>query len=145
MGSVTKRCDKYIKDEAETYINKLNKELPKKAYVNDTNNYIYKQKDIKMIERQELHCHACGKYVQFDLDLSLNGNHVLKCPECDHEHCRVVKNGKITDDRWDQRNGQTYQVYMGSAATSTNSVDYMCSSSTPFLATLWIQSTCTTA
>jgi len=97
-----------------------------------------------MIERQELYCHACGKYVQFDIDLSLNGNHVLECPECGHEHCRVVQNGKITGDRWDQRNA-TYQVYMGSATTSTNSIDYTCSSSTPFLAGLWIQSTCTTA
>ena len=58
------------------------------------------------IERQELHCHECGKYVQFDLDLSMDGNHVLKCPNCGHEHCRVVQKGKITDTRWDQRNGK---------------------------------------
>ena len=58
-----------------------------------------------MTERQELHCHACQKYVQFDLDLELNGNHVLECPNCSHEHCRVVENGQITGDRWDQRNG----------------------------------------
>ncbi len=57
------------------------------------------------IERQELHCHACGKYVQFDLDTSVNGNYVLNCPNCGHEHCRVVNNGKISDVRWDQRNG----------------------------------------
>ena len=43
----------------------------------------------KVIERQELQCHACGKYVQFDIDLSLNGNHVLNCPNCGHEHCFV--------------------------------------------------------
>jgi DNA-directed RNA polymerase subunit RPC12/RpoP len=53
-----------------------------------------------------LHCHECGKYVQFDLDLSMDGNHVLKCPNCGHEHCRVVQKGKITDTRWDQRNGK---------------------------------------
>jgi len=73
-----------------------------------------------MIERQELYCHNCGKYVQFNLDLSLNGNHVLACPDCRHEHCRVVKDGKITDDRWDQRN---FTWYVGtdyaSATTST--------------------------
>jgi hypothetical protein len=55
--------------------------------------------------KQELHCHACNRYVQFELDLSLNGNHVLKCPNCNHEHCRVVKDGEITDSRWDRRNG----------------------------------------
>ena len=63
-----------------------------------------------MIERQELYCHDCGKYVQFNLDLSLNGNHVLNCPNCGHEHCRVVKDGKITGERWDQGNGQTTAI-----------------------------------
>jgi hypothetical protein len=60
------------------------------------------------VERQELHCHACDRYVQFDIDLALNGNHVLNCPNCGHEHCRVVKDGKITDERWDSRNMMTY-------------------------------------
>jgi len=76
-----------------------------------------------MIERQELYCHHCGKYVQFDLDMSLNGNHVLNCPNCDHEHCRVVENGKITSERWDSRNGNgswgTYQA-TGTASTATS-------------------------
>lgn len=53
-----------------------------------------------MIERQELYCHECRKYVQFEIDLKLEGNHVLKYPNCGHEHCRVVKNGKVTDERW---------------------------------------------
>jgi uncharacterized protein YbaR (Trm112 family) len=57
-----------------------------------------------MNERQELYCHECGNYVQFDLDLSIDGNMVLHCPVCNHEHCRVVKDGKITDERWDSRN-----------------------------------------
>jgi len=71
-----------------------------------------------MTERQELHCHECDKYVQFNVDISLNGNHVLHCPNCGHEHCRVVLNGRITSDRWDRRNGiQTYYV----AAATTNS------------------------
>lgn len=69
-----------------------------------------------MIERQELHCHGCDQYVQFDLDLSLNGNHVLTCPKCGHEHCRVVRNGRITGDRWDSRNVSSYAV--GSVTTS---------------------------
>ena len=59
--------------------------------------------------RQELHCHACNQYVQFNIDMELDGNHVLNCPNCGHEHCRVVNNGVITDDRWDRRNS-TYNV-----------------------------------
>jgi len=57
------------------------------------------------VEKQELYCHACGMYVQFDLDLDLNGKHVLDCPNCGHEHCRYVHNGRISDRRWDRRNG----------------------------------------
>ncbi|KKK83779.1 hypothetical protein LCGC14_2789980 [marine sediment metagenome] len=72
-----------------------------------------------MIERQELYCHECDKYVQFNLDMSLNGNHVLKCPNCEHEHCRVVKDGKITSDRWDQRNGAA--IYVATSTISSTS------------------------
>ena len=73
------------------------------------------------IERQELFCHECNNYVQFDIDVSLNGNHVIKCPKCGHEHCRVVKNGIITDIRWDSRNGNI-PPYIPSTAFNTNNV-----------------------
>jgi len=59
------------------------------------------------LERQELWCHSCQNYVQFSVDVELDGNHVLECPKCGHEHCRVVKKGEITDIRWDSRNGPT--------------------------------------
>ena len=74
-----------------------------------------------MIERQELWCHSCKKYVQFELDLEINGNYVIDCPDCAHEHCRVVNNGVVTDIRWDRRNGpapnglNTIRVYAISA------------------------------
>lgn len=72
-----------------------------------------------MIERQEIHCHECNRYVQFDIDMSLNGNHVLNCPNCGHEHCRVVRNGRITDIRWASWS-PTYTI--SSAITVTTSV-----------------------
>lgn len=77
-----------------------------------------------VIERQELYCHNCEKYVQFDLDLSENGKHVLKCPNCEHEHCRYVVDGKITDERWASRNGNipTYTVSSYTASYSAQSV-----------------------
>jgi len=73
-----------------------------------------------MLERQELYCHNCGKYVQFSIDTELDGNHVLTCPDCGHEHCRVVRHGRVTDIRWGQRNTQipTYQI-AGSITTSS--------------------------
>jgi hypothetical protein len=79
------------------------------------------------IEKQELYCHACGNYVQFPIDLSMDGNYVLNCPNCGHEHCRVVKNGMITGERFDSRNGNTYQVGTASitySATSASTAAY---------------------
>jgi len=69
--------------------------------------------------RNELHCHACDNYVQFVIDQGLDGNHVLDCPNCGHEHCRVVKNGLVTDDRWDSRNGPTFHIPHSATAYST--------------------------
>ena len=90
-------------------------------------------------EKQELWCHECRNYVQFPIDLSLNGNHVLNCPVCDHEHCRVVENGRITDVRWDSRNGPTWQI--GAYASSTVSTISYSTASTGWgstTATTWI-------
>lgn len=53
--------------------------------------------------RTDMHCHQCSKGFVAELDFSLNGNHVVECPRCGHEHCRVIKDGKITGDRWDSR------------------------------------------
>lgn len=89
-------------------------------------------------ERQELWCHNCQHYVQFDIDLNLNGNHVLECPNCKHEHCRVVNNGKITGDRWDSRNGNTGSAFTPTnTAFTTTSTYNTCSSSTFFLYQSW--------
>jgi uncharacterized protein YbaR (Trm112 family) len=101
-----------------------------------------------MLEKQEIYCHDCKNYVQFDIDTELNGNHVLTCPTCKHEHCRVVTDGIITDARWDQRNGvwttptyanstiytasigQTYSAFNVTMSTSSTYDSYMSSSST---------------
>lgn len=84
------------------------------------------------VERQELWCHDCERYVQFPIDLSLNGNHVLHCPNCNHEHCRVVENGVITDIRWDSRPGRNSYIISGTVTTSAIStyVTYTSASAT---------------
>ena len=73
-----------------------------------------------MISTQELHCHNCDKYVQFKINTKLEGKHVITCPKCGHEHCRVVKKGKITDDRWDSRNDD-YVYRVADVTCSTTS------------------------
>lgn len=93
------------------------------------------------IERQELWCHDCSKYVQFDVDVALNGNHVMECPNCGHEHCRVVRDGVITDIRWGQRNGPTYSVATTNATVSTNSTFYSSTSSSMFTYQSWMNTT----
>ena len=72
-----------------------------------------------MIEKQELHCHHCSKYVQFELDLSLEGQHILNCPNCDHQHFRIIKDGKITGERWGQDPSQNIPTFYASSSTIT--------------------------
>ena len=72
-----------------------------------------------MIERQELYCHGCDRYIQFNIDIELEGNHVLRCPNCKHEHCRVVKNGIVTDERWGQRNDSMQTFYVSNSFTTS--------------------------
>lgn len=53
--------------------------------------------------RTDMNCTNCYKNFVAELDYSLDGNHVVECPYCGHEHCRVIKNGKVTGDRWESR------------------------------------------
>ena len=72
-----------------------------------------------MIERQELHCHNCDRYVQFDIDTELNGRHILNCPNCGHEHYRIVSDGIITDERWGSNNLPSYSVTTATITMTT--------------------------
>ncbi len=53
--------------------------------------------------RTDLHCTECGKGFVAELDYDIDGNHVVECPYCTHEHCRVIEKGRVTGDRWDHR------------------------------------------
>ena len=74
------------------------------------------------IQRQELWCHGCNNYVQFDVDLSLSGNHTFACPVCGHEHYRYVEHGRITSSRWKGSGSMIYinPVTITYSATSTS-------------------------
>jgi hypothetical protein len=37
------------------------------------------------------------------LDMGLGGCHVVECPHCGHGHCRTIKAGVVTGERWDSR------------------------------------------
>ncbi len=53
--------------------------------------------------RTDMWCHNCERNFVARIDLRLDGNHVILCPHCKHQHCRVVQNGVVTGDRWDSR------------------------------------------
>lgn len=53
--------------------------------------------------RTDMHCHQCGKGFIALINFDENGEHVIECPSCGHEHCRNIENGKITDKRWSTR------------------------------------------
>jgi DNA-directed RNA polymerase subunit RPC12/RpoP len=55
--------------------------------------------------KTDLHCHECAKGFIALLDYRIDGNHIIECPHCGHEHCRVIKDGTVTGDRWSSRYG----------------------------------------
>lgn len=98
-----------------------------------------------MVERQELYCHNCDRYVQFNMDLSINGNHVLTCPNCGHEHCRVVQDGLITGDRWDSRNPVLVPVASATWTIASSYSTYTnAASGNSFLYSSWLNSAAAT-
>jgi DNA-directed RNA polymerase subunit RPC12/RpoP len=54
----------------------------------------------------EFYCQECKKYFDFKLNMLLNGNIRIHCPNCDHVHFRQIKDGLITETRFD-RNDQS--------------------------------------
>ena len=50
-----------------------------------------------------MYCTECGKVFIAALDYDMDGCHVVECPHCRHEHCRVVKGGRVTEERWSSR------------------------------------------
>lgn len=60
--------------------------------------------------KTDLYCHECNHNFIAMLDYDIDGNHVVECPHCRHEHCRVIKDGIVTGDRFDSRCGGKFNV-----------------------------------
>lgn len=54
----------------------------------------------------EFQCTECHKFFDVKLNMSLNGNYRIHCPQCNHIHYRQLINGKITDTRFTQSDDQ---------------------------------------
>jgi len=50
----------------------------------------------------EFYCSNCCKYFDVKLNMSLNGNHRVHCPNCGHIHFRLIENGEITTSRFNE-------------------------------------------
>jgi len=87
--------------------------------------------------RTDLNCHHCTKNFVAQLDLSLDGNHVIECPWCGHHHCRVVKDGKVTEDRWTSRNVARHDVDKR-CVWKADSQPIMTSTAAHYIRSLWL-------
>jgi len=89
--------------------------------------------------RTDIHCTECSKNFIAELDFRIDGQHVVECPHCAHEHCRVIKNGIITEERWSSRNGKTIVVNKRKVWKPTNEVlQVQTSSAAHFLRERWL-------
>lgn len=97
--------------KTKTVLKKNVKKGSTKKKINRKSN-IPKPRGRSDIRVTKLYCHDCGNNFAASFDFSINGNHVVKCPHCEHEHCRVIVDGVVAGDRWDTRNGDTLS-YVG--------------------------------
>lgn len=60
----------------------------------------------------EFYCQECRKYFDVKLNMSLNGNHRIHCPnpQCKHIHYRMIKDGIITEARFSDNGNYDYIV-----------------------------------
>lgn len=73
--------------------------------------------------RHELFCTECRNYVQFTMDLSVDGEYEIQCPNCHHLHYRIVKDDEVTEARWRSSGPGSLTAWnVTSTATTTASV-----------------------
>jgi len=91
------------------------------------------------IQRTDMHCHACSKNFVAELDFDINGDHVIECAHCGHEHCRTIKDGVITDSRWDGRNdGNSRNKVSARSVWKSSVIQAQTSSVSHFIRDRWL-------
>lgn len=84
-------------------------------------------------------CTHCDKGVVAKIDYEIEGDHVIVCPWCGHEHCRVIKAGVVTEIRWESRYHPD-QVRVASRNVWKSSVIQATTTSTSqFLSDVWLR------
>jgi len=60
---------------------------------------------------EEFYCGSCHKYFKTFLRTNMYGNYTIECPNCNHHHFRVIKEGLVTEDRHNDRLGETEIIH----------------------------------
>lgn len=92
-----------------------------------------------------MYCHECSKEFVALLDYTISGNHIVECPHCGHEHCRVIENGKITGERWSSRHGSDKDKHGIKARRvwKHNILQMQATSASEFIRQRWLDRYCT--
>jgi hypothetical protein len=65
--------------------------------------------------QEEFYCDkaggGCGKYFRTFLRTNMNGNYTIVCPNCQHEHFRVITDGLVTGERHNKRDETPERIY----------------------------------
>jgi DNA-directed RNA polymerase subunit RPC12/RpoP len=91
--------------------------------------------------RTDMHCTECSKHFIALLDYAIDGNHIIECAHCGHEHCRVITKGKITEERWSSRYGsdKTRDGIQARRVWKSNDLPAVTSSAAEFLRQRWLE------
>lgn len=58
----------------------------------------------------EFYCDVCVGWNTVSLLDNLNGLHIVECGGCGHSHYRIIKEGTLTDLRYDMRAIEKYKL-----------------------------------
>lgn len=91
--------------------------------------------------RSTVYCTNCGGDFIVELNLELNGNHQITCPLCGHIHYRVVKDGEVTEDRWQSSAGLTYIASTYYNITTSTTITSSANITNYFVTSSWLNRT----
>lgn len=69
-----------------------------------------------MRELIEFNCNDCGGYFTVNLNLGINGDFLIECPNCGRKHPRRIKNGEVKSPL----NDRIYMDGVGNRITRSN-------------------------
>ena len=87
--------------------------------------------------RTDINCHHCNKTFIAELDYDIDGQHIIECPYCAHEHYRFIQKGFVSDQRWGSDNDNKVRVE-GRRVWKHNVVKMKTSCAAEFLRNRWL-------